>query len=94
MDRTVAEMSQRRAVKVINRIKELNLTNKEVATAAGVAERSIYRWLSRQQEPKLNLRQVAGLCTKLKWSVQELAEAYYSPDDSPNAAESDGEYLN
>lgn len=93
MDRTVAEMSQRRAVKVINRIKELSLTNKEVATAAGVAERSIYRWLSYQQEPKLNLRQVAGLCTKLQWSVQELAEAYYSSEEGTQAAEAGGEYL-
>lgn len=65
-------------MKVIERIRELGLTNRDVAKAAGVDERSVYRWLSYEREPKLTFSQVAGLCALLKWSVQELAEAYNS----------------
>lgn len=62
---------------MIDRIKQLGLTNKAVANAVGVDERSIYRWLSYQREPKLNFLQVAALCNTLNWSIQELAAAYY-----------------
>ncbi|PZV07479.1 MAG: hypothetical protein DCF21_21685 [Leptolyngbya sp.] len=71
-------MSQERAVKVIDRIRELGLTNKAVANAVGVGERSIYRWLSYDREPRLTMVQFAELCTVLQWSAQELAEAYES----------------
>lgn len=72
------EMSQERAVKVIARIKELGLTNKAVADAVGVGERSVYRWWSYEREPRLTLEQFAALCTVLKWTAQELANAYNS----------------
>jgi DNA-binding phage protein len=84
-------MTRKRAVKVIERIRELGLTNKEVALAAGVDERSVYRWLSYEREPRLRFDQVACVCSLLKWSVQELAEAYYPVvDGAPVADESPG----
>ena len=72
-------MSQERAVKVIERIKELGLTNKAVADAVGVGERSVYRWWSYEREPKLTFSQVAKLCLLLDWTAQQLAEAYHPP---------------
>lgn len=74
------EMSQERAVKVIERIKELGLTKKAVAEAAGVGERSVYRWFNYDREPRLSFEQVAALCTLLRWTVQQLAEAYHPPE--------------
>lgn len=69
-------MSQK-AVKVIERIRELGLTNKQVADAVGVAERSVYRWLSGENEPQLTFVQMANFCSLLQWTVRELAEAFY-----------------
>ncbi|MBD2107411.1 helix-turn-helix transcriptional regulator [Nodosilinea sp. FACHB-13] len=80
------EMSQERAVKVIERIRELGLTNKAVADAVGVGERSVYRWFSYEREPRLNFHQVAALCTVLNWSVQQLAEAYHPPEANEKGA--------
>ena len=79
-------MTSERAVKVIERIRELNLTNREVADAAGVGERAIYRWFSYEREPKLTFIQVAGLCTKLDWTIQELASAYYPPEETTESS--------
>ncbi|MFQ4134811.1 helix-turn-helix transcriptional regulator [Nodosilinea sp. PGN35] len=70
-------MSQERAVKVIERIRELGLTNRAVADAIGVQERAVYRWFNYEREPRLSFDQVAALCTLLGWTVQQLAEAYH-----------------
>lgn len=78
------EMSQSRAVKVIERIKELGLTNKAVADAVGVKERAIYRWFNYERVPRLTFAQTAKLCQLLKWSVEDLAEAYEPPEESLN----------
>jgi DNA-binding XRE family transcriptional regulator len=72
-------MSQERAVKVIERLKELGLTNKAIADAVGVGERSVYRWWSYEREPKLTFAQVAVLCSLLNWTAQQLAESYHPP---------------
>lgn len=84
-------MNQERAVKVIERIKELNLTNRAVAEAADVGERAVYRWFNYEREPRLTFRQTARLCTLLNWTVQELAEAYEPAETiPPNALDSGG----
>ena len=74
-------MNQPRAVKVINRLKELNLTHRNLADAAGVSERAVYHWFNYEREPRLTFLQLARICSLLEWTAQELAEAYY-PDDS------------
>lgn len=76
-------MNQERPVKLINRLDELDITRKSLADEVGVTERSVYRWLSYQKEPKLTFIQVAKLCSLLGWTAQQLAEAYYPPDDLP-----------
>ena len=80
-------MNEKRAVKVINRLDELNLTYKDFADAVGVTERAVYRWFNYEREPKLPLDQVAKMCSALQWSIQELASAYKSGESS-----SAGEY--
>lgn len=72
-------MSQERAVKVIQRLKDLGLTRREVADAVGVSERAVYHWLSYEREPRLNFMQLAKMCDLLGWTPQELADAYYAP---------------
>lgn len=86
----------KKAVKVIERIKELGLTNREVADAVGVAERSVYRWLSGENEPQLSFVQVANFCSLLRWTIQDLAEAFYPgsisvTQDSQSKSAGDGE---
>lgn len=76
-------MTKQRPVKLINRLDELEITRKSLADEVGVTERSVYRWLSYQKEPKLTFQQVAKLCALLDWTAQQLAEAYYPPDDPP-----------
>ena len=86
-------MSKERVEKVIDRIRELDLTNKEVADSVPIDERSLYRWLSRQREPKVTFLQAANLCSKLNWTIQELADAFYSSDSEITiAAEPGGDY--
>ena len=74
-------MNQDRPVKLLNRLDELDITRKLLADEVGVTERSIYRWLSYEKEPRLTLFQVLRLCTVLDWTLQELAEAYYPPEE-------------
>ena len=84
-------MSKERVEKVIERIRELDLTNKEVADSVPIDERSLYRWLSRQREPKVTFLQAANLCSKLNWTIQELADAFYSSEgENPLSTESPG----
>jgi DNA-binding Xre family transcriptional regulator len=87
-------MSNRKAVNVINRLEELQLTRKNLADAAGVSERAVYHWLTYNREPRLTFEQVANICDLLKWTAQELAAAYAPPADGTSAAEAGGEYLN
>ena len=78
-------------MKLLERLDELDIARKAMAEAAGVTERTVYRWLSYQMEPRLTLIQVANLCDLLKWSAKELAEAYYPAGGEPSvAAESPG----
>lgn len=84
------KMSQnRRAVNLINRLRELNLTRKDFATAAGVSERAVYHWFSYEREPKLTFKQVAGVCSLLQWTAEQLADAYYSDPSENVTAEAD-----
>ena len=78
-------MNEKRPVKLLNRLDELDITRKALADEVGVTERSVYRWLGYEKEPKLTFVQVAKLCSLLQWSVQELASAYYPPEDHPSA---------
>ncbi|NEQ46995.1 MAG: helix-turn-helix transcriptional regulator [Leptolyngbya sp. SIOISBB] len=68
-------------MKLLNRLQELDITRKFLADEVGVTERSIYRWLSYEKEPRLTVLQVLRLCTVLGWTVEELAEAYYPPEE-------------
>jgi DNA-binding XRE family transcriptional regulator len=84
-------MSNRKAVNVINRLEELNLTRAQLANAAGVSERAVYHWFTYSREPRLTFEQMANVCNLLRWSVQELAEAY-KPAEEYLAAEQSGKY--
>jgi len=85
-------MYQDRPVKLLNRLDELNIARKAVADTVGVTERTVYRWLSYQMEPKLTFVQVAKLCDLLHWSIQDLATAYYPADEGGMTAEAPGDY--
>lgn len=74
-------MISKRPVKLIQRLKELDVTNKTFAEVAGVSERAVYHWFSYNKEPELTPLQVARMCDLLKWSAQELADAYYPDED-------------
>ena len=87
-------MAELRAVKVINRLKELGLTVKDFADGIGYGERAIYHWLSYEREPRLTFRQFAKACELLRWSAQELSDNYYADEETENviSAESEGDY--
>ena len=85
-------MYQDRPVKLLNRLEELDITRKALAEAAGVSERAVYHWLRYEKEPKLTFLQVASLCNLLRWSIQDLAVAYYPADEGGIAAEAPGDY--
>ena len=70
-------MSKARAVKVIERLRELNLTYQDLADAAEVSTRAVSYWLNYQKEPRLTFLQTASICALLQWSADELAQAYY-----------------
>jgi DNA-binding XRE family transcriptional regulator len=76
------QMNEERPVKLLNRLDELGITRKSLADAVGVTERSVYRWLNYEKEPRLTLVQAAKMCDLLMWTAQELAESYY-PDQTP-----------
>jgi DNA-binding XRE family transcriptional regulator len=78
-------MHQTRPVKLLERLDELNITRKVLAETAGVSERSVYDWLSYRKEPKLTFVQVASLCSLLRWTAEELADAYYPFGGSDSA---------
>ena len=87
------KMTEKRPVKLLNRLDELDIARKAVAEAAGVTERTVYRWLSYQMEPKLTFVQVAKLCSLLDWTAQELADSYYPSDrENPISTELPGDY--
>ena len=77
-------MSKQRAVKVIQRLKDLGLTYRNLADAVGVTERAVSYWMNYHREPKLSIAQVAIMCELLGWSIEQLNEAYSPdfPDDS------------
>jgi DNA-binding XRE family transcriptional regulator len=79
------QMYQDRPVKLLERLDELKITRKAFADAAGVSERAVYTWLSYQKEPKLTFAQVASLCSLLRWTAEELADAYYPFGGSDSA---------
>jgi DNA-binding XRE family transcriptional regulator len=83
-------MTENRPVKLLERLSELNIARKQLADAAGVTERTVYRWLNYDMEPKLTLDRVACVCSLLGWNIQQLAEAYYPPDESPPMAVESG----
>lgn len=86
-------MSNRKAVNVINRLEELQLTRKNLADAAGVSERAVYHWLTYAREPRLTFGQVAKICDLLQWSARELADAY-ATDDVIGPSDESGASLN
>ncbi len=69
-------MTQKRAVKVIERLKELELTYEDLADAAGVSVRAVSYWLNYRRVPRTTWQQDAAICNLLKWTIQELNEAY------------------
>lgn len=91
VSRGSCKMYQDRPVKLLNRLDELDITRKAFAETAGVSERSVYDWLSYRKEPKLTFLQVAAVCNLLRWTVQDLAEAYY-PHGDGLSTESPGQY--
>jgi transcriptional regulator with XRE-family HTH domain len=84
-------MSQKRAVNVIHRLRELGLTYKDFADAAGVSERAVAYWFSYEREPKMTFAQVASVCDLLQWTAQQLAAAY-EPAATAISAEEPGSY--
>jgi len=76
------KMYQDRPVKLLNRLEELEITRKVLAETAGVSERSVYDWLRYRKEPRLTFLQMAKVCDLLRWSAQQLADAYYPANES------------
>lgn len=72
-------MTTTRAIAVINRLEELQLTRVDLANAAQVSERAVYHWLNYDRVPRLTFSQTAGICKLLDWTIEELADSYQPP---------------
>lgn len=80
-------------VNLVNRRKELDLTQKQVADFVGVTSRTVQSWELGENIPKLNPLQTSRLCRILECTIDELAR-YFFPDsfDDAIAAEKPGRY--
>lgn len=61
--------------KIMNLRKQLNLTQREVATAVGVTDQTVSNWEQGIYRPKLSPTQTLALCKVLKCSLEDLAVA-------------------
>ena len=72
-------MSSKRK-KLVNRRKELNLTQKQIAEAVGVTSRTVQSWELGENVPKLDPLQTWKLCEVLQCTIVDLAE-YFFPNE-------------
>lgn len=68
--------------KIVERRKQLNLTQKQVGDALGITSRTVQSWELGENVPRLTLDKTLRLCRVLNCTLEELVEYFY-PDLSP-----------
>lgn len=61
---------------LVNRRKELGLTQSQIAQHIKVSERTVSHWEQGHFLPRLDPFQHADLCELLKWTARELADSF------------------
>lgn len=69
--------------KIMNLRKQLNLTQREVATAIGVTDQTVSNWEQGVYQPKLSPAQTLALCRVLRCSLEELVVTTFNKDSNP-----------
>lgn len=62
---------------IVERRKELGLTQQQVADVVGVKARTVQYWENEGRPPRLNLVQLLRLCRVLNCSLEQLARDFY-----------------